>query len=305
MKARIQTTDKLNPAAMWTFLCKHYKSKEVNNQSKVYQEFIGFPFRTDLKTFVDDLDSHLSNLSAGIIIAPTNAEIKESLFLESNISKLPNYQRRSAKQSLRQHWVINHGKNQGYHSCCTERWSQMYKQQNTKQRRPQSKVLTTGQFPLVTQAQDFVAQVELKSPMWIQITASWTVVLAITLEIANGSHLALAGDGFVNIKTEEGGTMQFNSLHVPKLAGSLISLCCLLKHGCKMTENNTQGFLFCQYEMKARILTESLLEKAGCIKSRSFLEISACQLQEVEWKDKYRNKVFEALVNIIGIFFSK
>ncbi|KNZ59271.1 hypothetical protein VP01_176g2 [Puccinia sorghi] len=58
--------------------------------SILWQCGIFFEKTTNFKTFVDDLSSHISNMSAvGIIIAPTNANIKESLFVETILSELP------------------------------------------------------------------------------------------------------------------------------------------------------------------------------------------------------------------------
>ncbi|KNZ45298.1 uncharacterized protein VP01_8280g1 [Puccinia sorghi] len=69
----------------------YYKSNCIQNQSIVYQEFLALEYKNSVSTFLDELDAHLSAISAvGLVVGiPEKANIKESLLAESILAKLP------------------------------------------------------------------------------------------------------------------------------------------------------------------------------------------------------------------------
>ncbi|KAA1089607.1 hypothetical protein PGT21_024862 [Puccinia graminis f. sp. tritici] len=91
LKATQPPLDKDDPAVIWKFLTDRYQANTVQNKSKVYHEYNIFTFKKDLSTFNKDLDKHLSLLSSvGFVIGePIGANIRESIFAESIVGKLP------------------------------------------------------------------------------------------------------------------------------------------------------------------------------------------------------------------------
>ncbi|KNZ48933.1 uncharacterized protein VP01_531g14 [Puccinia sorghi] len=80
-----------DPHKIWTELLGYYESSSVQNQSIVYQEFLALTFKSNLATFLDDLDARLSSMAAvGLVIGnPEKADLKESLLAEAILAKLP------------------------------------------------------------------------------------------------------------------------------------------------------------------------------------------------------------------------
>ena len=63
-----------------------------------------------------------------------------------------------------------------------------------------------------------------------------------SIELADGSSLASAGEGFVHIKTKNLSTLTLKALHVPDLEGTLISFGRLFEQGCNVVQTSTNSF---------------------------------------------------------------
>ena len=77
---------------MWLKLESHYQSKEIANQAKVYNDFLGLQFKgTDMDHFIANLTGQISNLCAvGLKIGiPNDFHIHENLFCEEILDKNP------------------------------------------------------------------------------------------------------------------------------------------------------------------------------------------------------------------------
>ncbi|KNZ48177.1 uncharacterized protein VP01_5857g2 [Puccinia sorghi] len=52
---------------IWKALTNYYKSTSDQNQNVVYCDFITFPYRDNVSTFMDDLDSRIRNIASTIL----------------------------------------------------------------------------------------------------------------------------------------------------------------------------------------------------------------------------------------------
>jgi hypothetical protein len=62
------------------------------------------------------------------------------------------------------------------------------------------------------------------------------------IKLANGNNLESEGKGYVTIATREGATVKLKALHVPELAGTLISFGRLFERGCDVVCTGTKTF---------------------------------------------------------------
>ncbi|PLW52475.1 hypothetical protein PCANC_10602 [Puccinia coronata f. sp. avenae] len=63
-----------------------------------------------------------------------------------------------------------------------------------------------------------------------------------SIKLADGSSLASPGEGLVHLQTEDNSTLTLKALHVPDLAGTLISLGRLFERGCNVVRTGRSTF---------------------------------------------------------------
>jgi hypothetical protein len=299
LKVSQPLSDREDLAVIWKFLTNHYQSTTSNNQSKVYHEYNLFAFRTDLDTFLQDLDKHLGHLSSvGFVIGePTGAVIKEAIFAKSIIDKLPdkfdtvkdllwaqrpltikkvrdtlqNKSRNTTSTSSSGHTISIKAEDTalsaekpkrtwcqpGYHSpTSTTHTKQECRQLKAKkavapsQDKDNESIATADGLRCTARTSIVLEKSEL---VYLDSGASHHMFPNKSIfvdyfpqksrvEIADGTALAVVGQGFVEIIADNSKVVKLKALHVPKLNAPLVSLGRLLKHKCVITHCTTKGF---------------------------------------------------------------
>ncbi|KNZ48643.1 hypothetical protein VP01_551g9 [Puccinia sorghi] len=297
-RLKVAKINTLDSSAVWSFLKGHYESKSVDNQSKVYQDYLAFSYKSDLKTFIDELDTHLSALSAvGVVISETAGDIKESLFAESIVAKLPKEFEHSkdlifSKRPL-SIAIVKDALENKYRDSSSTSTSVKVKSEDTalaakgsssrrpfcsngvhnpETKHPESKCRELKKKPTPKEKarlatandSDNESSTSYGTGAGLRCSATSEDVShddhcfldsgashhmfaskdvfwkyrprSSTVQIADGNSLEAVGEGFVSVRTASGGSINLKALHVPRLSGTLISVCRLRNLGCKVVD---------------------------------------------------------------------
>ncbi|KNZ53455.1 uncharacterized protein VP01_3234g6 [Puccinia sorghi] len=265
-----------DPAAIWKALTNYYESTSDQNQNVVYRDFITFPYHDNMATFLDNLDSRLSNLASSKTPL-TIASVKEALDGKRRQSAAPiSSTSVSVKQetAFKANWATC---KPGWHNPKTNHRAEDCVQAKVKPTKfgPAAKaaidqssdaasiksISTSSGFLAICQASSMVAIRRALAatisgegePCFLDSGASHHMFAnraffshycprETLISLADGNFLASSGKGYVFIKDKSGNPVKLKALHVPKLAGTLISLGRLYKRNCDLICTGKNSF---------------------------------------------------------------
>ncbi|KNZ55928.1 uncharacterized protein VP01_2540g6 [Puccinia sorghi] len=224
---------------LWKLLCDHCEAKTVQNQSKVYQNFLKIPFKSSLARYLVACEIGISNMRVvGMTIAVPKVNkptFNENHLAEIIMSKIPSteelivktktaYKAKTTPTMYCKNSVHNpktrHSKDKCY-QLHPELEPELY-----KQKRKAKKAVVESTQPDNTESiesQHSVYLARTKALLSSKGTQSWTVVVLTTFEIANGKTVPIVGSGIVGLKNVHGIVFQLKAVHVPDLVHPLIS----------------------------------------------------------------------------------
>lgn len=89
----VNAKNKQKPSVLWALLTNRYKSHSKDNQACVYTKFLELTFTKDIQSFLTDINSHISALTAvGLRIGNESdgfVHLYKPLMAEYILSKLP------------------------------------------------------------------------------------------------------------------------------------------------------------------------------------------------------------------------
>ncbi|PLW36746.1 hypothetical protein PCANC_14583 [Puccinia coronata f. sp. avenae] len=262
-----------DPHAIWEALIGYYESNSVQNQSVVYQEFLALTYKSLVAVFLNELDARLSGIAAvGLKVGTPeeHADLKESLLAEAILAKLTAkftsakeilYQKRPLTIKMIRESLNNKRREAAAPSIAS---NPSIKQESALKAKtlgslPQTKTTPdarqggTTQPPLDTQKKKGLLCYLHGVNSFLDSGAShhmFSDCKAFTdyrecktlIELADGNNLESEGEGYVTIATRKGATVKLKALHVPELAGTLISFGRLFERGCDVVRTGTKTF---------------------------------------------------------------